>query len=170
MRFEEYLNYFESILEDPHPYQDYIKMNWTRMNRWLKTGKVRSELQNVIKEPQEWLVITEPWCGDAAHTVPFIQMIAEANPMVEVKYELRDSEPFSIEKYLTNGSKSIPKLVIRDKAGNDLFVWGPRPKGCQELFLSMPKEQAIIELQKWYNEDKGNGVQEELLSFLGTGS
>lgn len=164
------MNYFESILEDPHPYQDYIKMNWTRMNRWLKTGKVMAELQNVIKEPQEWLVITEPWCGDAAHTVPFIQMIAEANPQVEVNYELRDSEPFSIEKYLTNGSKSIPKLVIRDKEGNDLFVWGPRPKGCQELFQSMPKELAIVELQKWYNEDKGKGVQEELLSFLGTGS
>src|SRR5690606_37230624 len=103
-----------------------------------------------------WFVITEPWCGDAAHSVPFIQLAAQLNPLITVEYELRDSEPFRINDYLTGGSKSIPKLIIRDDQGNDLATWGPRPVECQKLFDQLKIDQADFETQKtslqhWYN-------------------
>ena len=47
---------------------------------------------------------------------------------------MRDNDNSEIESYLTNGSKSIPKLIIRDNDGKDLFVWGPRPFACQQQF------------------------------------
>lgn len=184
MNFQEYLNYFRSILdktealqEDPYTnpdYLDYTKMNWSRMNRWLKTGVLSAEIKETVAKitrPQHWLIITEPWCGDAAHVIPFLEMISRQNYLITVEYELRDSAPFSIEQYLTNGSKSIPKLVIRNEAGEDLAIWGPRPEDCQIVYAELMKEQAPfekvkVEIQNWYNADKGVKIQREIGKVL----
>lgn len=182
MDFQIYLNRFEQILKDQAPqapydnpaYLDYTKLNWSRMNRWLKKGELNEQLVAVVKgiaRPQQWVVITEPWCGDAAHSVPFIQLAAQLNSLISVEYELRDSEPFRINDYLTNGSKSIPKLIVRDDQGTDLATWGPRPVECQKLFDRLKAENADFEQQKvatqqWYNADKGQSVQAELETIL----
>jgi hypothetical protein len=184
MTFEAYLSYFESIIEkkaeeqvapyDNPDYFDYTRLNWSRMNRWLKTGQLTDTLKDIVKAidtPQHWIVITEPWCGDAAHSVPFFEMISRENELITVTYELRDSDPFRINDYLTNNGKSIPKLVIRDASDNDLATWGPRPAGCQELYSRLTAEKADFEkvkteLQLWYNADKGKAVQQELADLL----
>lgn len=184
MNFSEYLDYFESIISkapdeqlppyDNPAYMDYTRMNWQRTNRWLKTAKLSNALTDAIAavdKPQHWLIITEPWCGDAAHNVPFIHLAASRNPLITVSYELRDSEPFSIDNYLTRGGKSIPKLVIRDAGGQDLATWGPRPAECQQLYDVLTAEKADFErvktdLQNWYNADKGAKLQAELTALL----
>lgn len=184
MTFEDYLRYFRTIIDkaneeqtapyDNPDYIDYTRMNWSRMNRWLKTGKLSEELSAIIRairEPQHWIVITEPWCGDAAHSVPFFHMLAELNPLIRVDYELRDSEPFRINGYLTHGSKSIPKVIFRNAAGEDLAVWGPRPAGCQEVYAGLTAQNADFDtiktaIQKWYNADKGVEMQAELAAEL----
>jgi hypothetical protein len=182
MDFETYKQTFLEILNDEVPpppydnanYMNYVKLNWSRQQRWLKTGILNSDLIEVINsinKKQLWTIITEPWCGDAAHTLPFIEMIAAKNTLIKVDYSLRDSEPFLIDKYLTKGSKSIPKLIIADDAGSDLVVWGPRPVGCQLIYDSLSDrhldlEQKKIALQKWYNEDKGQSFQLELLDII----
>ncbi len=186
MTFQEYSNYFKRIIDTPPdqqvaPYDnpayiDYTKLNWSRMNRWLKTGQLSDELRDAVRginSQQHWIVITEPWCGDAAHSVPFIELAARENPNISVKYELRDSEPFRINNYLTLGSKSIPKLVIQDAAGNDLGSWGPRPKDCQKVYASLLAENADFEkikteIQHWYNANKGEDIQNELREVIVT--
>ncbi len=172
MTFQDYLAYFSKQIENPTPpydqadYAEYTRLNWARTQRWIKSLEVSSAFDHVVTSPQEWILITEPWCGDAAHSVPVIQKIAEKNPLVSLRYELRDAAPHRIEEYLTNGSKSIPKLIVKNQQGEDIFTWGPRPKACQEVFLSMDKEEAKVELQKWYNADRGVSTQEELLALL----
>lgn len=140
MNFNQYLNYFQEVIDNTNPqapyddnaYLDYTKLNWSRVQRWLKTGVLNTTIINKIKSistPQNWLVITEPWCGDAAHIVPFIELMSKQNNLINVTYELRDMPPHSIEKYLTNGkSKSIPILVIRNENNEDLNVWVEAPK------------------------------------------
>ena len=184
MNFTSYLNYFQTIVENkdgnlPELYQnpeyfEYTKLNWSRLNRWLKTGKLSDQTIQKLKEinsVQNWIVITEPWCGDASHIVPFIELMSRENDLISVSYELRDSEPFRIDNYLTNGSKSIPILVIQDENGNDLGVFGPRPEECQEFFMSEKEKGADFEglkiaLQKWYNTDKGVQIQKEIISLI----
>lgn len=144
------------------------------MNRWLKKGILAEEMLEIVRnidEPQTWIVITEPWCGDAAHNVPFIEMISRENPLITVSYELRDSAPFRIEQYLTNGTKSIPKLIVQDDAGKDLLVWGPRPRDCQKLYSILQKEQATfdrvkVDIQNWYNANRGVDLQRELTTLF----
>lgn len=182
MTFQEYLDYFEQILASPEdfdPYGDdeylhYAKLNWSRMNRWLKRFEPNDAIKSLIAsmtEPQHWIVITEPWCGDAAHSVAQLYQIVKNNPNIDFEIQLRDKEPFLIEDYLTDGSKSIPKLIIRNDVGHDKMIWGPRPKGLQDLFMQMKQEgrpfEEIKELtQKWYNDDKGAELQQELLAQL----
>ncbi len=182
MTFLEYSTLFENILQadSPQPpynnpqYLDYTKLNWSRMNRWFKTGKLTSEMTTLIRQvdqPQHWIVITEPWCGDAAHSIPFIEMMARENPLITISYELRDTAPSRIEQYLTNGTRSIPKLIIQDTHGNDLATWGPRPKDCQTIYQALMAEKASfekvkVELQNWYNANKGKDIQKELIGLL----
>lgn len=184
MTFKDYLDYFEKLINQ-HPsertppyddaeYAEYTKLNWSRLNRWLKTGKINDEMMAVlsgIESPQNWIVITEPWCGDAAHIVPFIELISRQNPLITVEYELRDSAPFRINEYLTNNTKSIPKLIIRNNKGEDLAVWGPRPEACQKVYLDLKEkgeamEQIKLEIQNWYNENKGAEIQREIRQVI----
>lgn len=181
MTFENYHVGFKEILNNANPsapyddldFLDYTKMNSTRVNRWLKQGEILPEMREYLtnlKQKQKWVLITEHWCGDAAHIVPFLYMMAEITPMVELEIQLRDSDS-EIDSYLTNGSKSIPVLIVRDEAGKDLFVWGPRPKACQVVFDELKAAGADFEdmkvaLQNWYNQDKGNLIQVEILELL----
>lgn len=178
MTFTDYQELFKQILEgtitdkpydDPH-YLDYVKLNFSRQNRWLKTGKLTSDTISTIQsinKKQTWLLITEPWCGDASHIVPFIVMMAELNPLIHVNLQLRDSEGSEIDKYLTNGGRSIPVLVVRTEDHKDIFHWGPRPSVCQEMHLKLkesnaPFEEVKVTLQQWYNENKGGDIQTEI--------
>lgn len=180
--WEEYINQFKEILNAEQPqapydnpeYLEYTKLNGSRLNRWMKTGKINEELTSVIKsisEKQTWYIITEAWCGDAAHILPFLYKMGELNDNIELKIVLRDTEPLMIDDYLTNGGKSIPKIVIRNAEEEDLHVWGPRPAETQKLYQKLKDEEADfetqkIELQKWYNTDKGNEIQKEFIGML----
>lgn len=178
MTFEAYLAYFEAVLNGNNvqkPYDDvhfieYTKLNHTRQTRWLKKGVIHDETRNIVQsinQNQVWVLIAEPWCGDAAHSVPFIAKMAELNPLITLNIQLRDSEESEIDRYLTHGGKSIPILIARDSNGNDLFVWGPRPEACQAEFNALKISGASLEeqkigLQKWYNEDQGRLIQLEI--------
>ncbi|MDO4729137.1 MAG: thioredoxin family protein [Bacteroidota bacterium] len=182
MNFEDYKQCFSDILEDritdgvyqDAQYKEYTKLNWSRQSRWMKSGVLEADVIAFLKNINQkmyWTVITEPWCGDAAHIVPFIELMSRENEKIEVNYELRDTAPFTIEKYLTNGAKSIPKLIVRDEHGNDLLIWGPRPQQCQLQFeeekkQGLPMEQIKANVQKWYNQDKGKEIQQEITSSL----
>lgn len=174
----EYLSSFEDILSrkltkkpyDNEAYIEYVKLNKSRMNRWLRTGLLKGSTQQTIEkisEVQNWYIITEPWCGDAAHSVPFIYLLSELNQNIKLTLILRDSEPEWIERYLTNGSRSIPKLIVRNNYDEDLFTWGPRPKECQLLISELKKQHISDEdiktrAQEWYNKNKGISLQEEI--------
>lgn len=179
MDYQTYLKICEHIITSetpPPPYNDalylkYAKLNFSRMNRWHKTLQLDEDLVQEVKkinEPQKWIIIVEPWCGDAAPTLPFLVRLAEQNPLVQYDVQLRDQEPFLINAYLTNGTKSIPKLIVQNQAGTDLFTYGPRSKAAQELVNEMKDANVEFdtlntELQNWYNRDKGAGLQKELL-------
>lgn len=181
MDFKNYLNLFNEILSgkiSDSPYQEekyiaYTKLNQARMNRWEKKALLNPILVqkiNEINEKQYWIIISEPWCGDAAHSLPFIHKLAELNPKITLEIQLRDTNS-EIQSYLTNKTLSIPILIIRNEKREDLLVWGPRPSICQNLFLDLKKSDLSPErqkeiLQQWYNQDKGQTLQSDLLEKM----
>lgn len=182
MNYENYKKLFDEILDSPSPappyddemYLNYVRLNKARMKRWDRQIVLDEYMTMQLKQithPQHWIIITEPWCGDAAHILPLLVQMTEQNELLTYDIQLRDSAPFLIEKYLSNGSKSIPKLIVRDEADNDIFVWGSRPVAAQkvadELKANKASKPEILDaLQRWYNEDKGNSLFEELSVML----
>jgi hypothetical protein len=178
MDYQKYQQLFNEILGAKHPgypynneiYLSYVKLNKARMMRWNKVLKLEDKLLGKLKQincPQHWIIITEPWCGDAAHIIPFLMSMAAQNCLISYDIILRDSEPFLIESYLTRERKSIPKLIVRNENGVDLFNWGPRPEPAQNLInqlkaVNTDTEVTKAALQHWYNEDKGQSLGNEL--------
>ncbi|MFT5777844.1 MAG: hypothetical protein ACI837_000792 [Crocinitomicaceae bacterium] len=183
MTWKEYTHLFKAIVSgeicsppyDNADYVDYVTLNQSRQKRWTKRGILNEELVNLLEnvdKTQYWTVITEPWCGDASHLVPFMFLLSEVSDNIHFKISLRDGKGSQIQDYLTNGGMSIPILVVRDANGKDLFHWGPRPKDAQELFLNGKADGKTwddqkVTLQNWYNADKGEQLQEELLHLFG---
>ncbi|KAB1063960.1 thioredoxin family protein [Salibacter halophilus] len=180
--FKSYNELIESLLEEnkttgtnqSEAMINYTQMNQKRMKRWFKTLKLSDEIKglNIDGQNQKWLIITEGWCGDAAHNIPGIEMIARELG-IETRYILRDENPEIIDAYLTNGGRSIPKLIAVDKDFNELFTWGPRPKECQELYLSLKENgsdwnEILEKVQRWYNSNKGAMLQQEFTQLLKT--
>ena len=181
MNWTEYLTKFEDVLEgknkeypyDNPDYLEYVKLNTSRLNRWMKKGALTDETTTVldkVKCHQKWILITEPWCGDAANIAPIIDLMAEYSDKIEFEIELRDDSTL-IDNYLTNGGKAIPKLVARNVTGEDVFVWGPRPAECQAMVMEMKtSDLTALEkktaIQKWYNTDKGEAIQREIRELL----
>lgn len=154
----------------------YSELNETRMNRLDKTITIADEhIQKLqqLKRNYVWLVISEGWCGDAAQILPIIHKMAHYSEKIELKLVFRDENEDLINQFLTNGTKSIPKLIILDK--NTLEVlgdFGPRPTQARQLIIDykikhgIVDEQAKTDLQLWYLHDKGVSVQEEILELM----
>lgn len=154
----------------------YTVLNEQRMKRWDKTVKVPVEAQEKIKSYKgdvTWLVLTESWCGDAAHVIPVINKIAELNTNIDLKLVLRDENDALMQQFLTNGGKSIPKLIMIDNgSGEVLGTFGPRPDAATQLVNDYLAEHGMISeefkeiLQGWYNKDKGQNTISDLLKLM----
>lgn len=155
-------------------YYEYRKLNLVRISRLEKNYKLTEEALNVvskIKEYQIWLVITEDWCGDSAQTLPVIASLAVLNKNIDLKILLRDSNPEIMDMYLTNGKRSIPKLVVFDQELNEIFHWGPRPTETKTLAdelhkKDLEKQEIIKQLHLWYAKDGGYSTEKEIIGLL----
>lgn len=154
----------------------YTKLNDKRMNRWDKTLKIPKVAQQKISEFEQdvtWLVIVESWCGDGAHVLPVLNKMAELNNHINLKIVLRDDNPELMDLFLTNKSRSIPKLIMIDtETGDVLNSYGPRPSEATSLVSRYIAKYGILtpefkeDLQHWYNNDKGQNIIEDVTNML----
>lgn len=155
---------------------NYSKLSKARMKRLDKTFKLSEKAIEVVQNSTKkysWIVLTESWCGDAAHALPIINKIAESSDNIELRIVLRDENEALMNHFLTNGSKSIPKLIALDTETNSVIdSWGPRPLKAAKMVLDHKNNFGALdaefkkELQVWYNENKGVNIEEEILALL----
>ncbi|GAA4305967.1 thioredoxin family protein [Nibribacter koreensis] len=161
-------------LEQSRLLADVTKNNVPIMERTYQTPLL-PELVNLVQNlptSMIWLVLTEGWCGDAAQNVPILASIAEHSPNITFKTILRSEHPEVMDAYLTNGGKSIPKLICLDaRTLQPLGSWGPRPQVLQEAILPLKKSdlhilETIRLAQEISDADQGHSLQKELLTFI----
>ena len=154
---------------------NYSTLNDRRMKRLDKTIKISKDtIQEFkkVKQPQTWLVLTEGWCGDAAQNLPILNKIASGTANIDFKIVLRDENLDLMDLFLTNGGRSIPKLVALDKDNNVLYLWGPRPAIATKMVVAYKEKNGALDpqfkqdLQVWYNKDKGKSVQEDFVNLV----
>jgi len=160
--------------EEAKKLHGYTKLNLQRMKRVEKTFNISDKLRQLlstIKTKQNWVVITEGWCGDSAQNLPALVKIAKVNPLIELQIIERDDNLDIMDLYLTNGTRSIPILISFDENGNEILRWGPRPKEAQQLVTRLKSEgmehDAFVEqLHLWYARNKGVALVSELKTLL----
>ncbi|MFZ1280235.1 MAG: thioredoxin family protein [Ignavibacteriaceae bacterium] len=176
---EQFTNQVNSINPDALDEQkkhafEILKLNLQRTSRLDKTFESADEIKDLFSQittKQQWIVITETWCGDSAQIVPVIAKLAQLNNNIDLKILLRDSNLDYMELYLTNGGKAIPKLIVYDENNDELFQWGPRPKEAQELFTrlkneGMEKSDINKELHLWYGRNRGKEIEKEIFALV----
>lgn len=155
---------------------NYTLLNNSRMKRLDKTIKIKNDIAKKFqnyKGDLTWLVLTESWCGDAAHSMPVMNKLAQLNPNIEFKVVQRHENVELMNEFLTNGKMAIPKLIVYDNNKNEVINnWGSKPSKVVEMIEDIKKIQGKltsefkIELQVWYNKDKGKNISEDLSKLL----
>ena len=154
---------------------NYSMLNDARMNRLDKKTKLTDSSIKALKSTkatQTWLLITEGWCGDAAQIAPIINKMSLESDKVNLKVVLRDENEELMNQFLTNGTKSIPKLIVLDQNDEVISSWGPRPSIATKMVTNYKEKHGGLdanfkkELQVWYNKNKGENIQEDVVAFL----
>ncbi len=185
MGYAQYRNLLEHLMaqdkttgpNQSETYLGYAKLNIQRMSRLDKTIVLNDDIKTAIKKisiPYIWLTLTEGWCSDAAQNLPLLAAIEQHSPHISLKLLLRDENLDVMDQYLTGTSRSIPKLICMEKETlKEIFTWGPRPKPAQDLMLELkknntPSAERSLQIQKWYNTDKTQTLQNEFLQLIQT--
>ena len=160
-------------------YLNYAKLNLARMHRLNKTANLTTELKEQLKKVKGnfiFLVLTEGWCGDAAQNLPTMHLMELACKNIELKLIFRDENLELMDKYLTDGGRSIPKLICLEKSSagpgyKEVFNWGPRPQAVQHIMHELKekgadKKEKAEKIHSWYAEDKTLSLQKEMKDLI----
>jgi len=184
LTYLEYIELTKSIINNVSPsapYDNekmlkYTEANLERMQRVSNNISIDQKLYNLLTSVTDrwiWVIITEPWCGDAAQIVPALCAFAEVNSNIETKLILRDTNLDLIDAYLTEGGRSIPKLIcLHQDTMEEIGTWGPRPQQIQVMVDKFKSDtttsfgQKVRQIHQWYDDNKSAVLQEEFIALL----
>ncbi len=178
LNLDEYIQTGENRLtasDTPEDFREYYELGNQRTQRALKTFKIDENQRQTLESSNfngHILIISEPWCGDASATVPAVYRFFE-DAGIETRIFLRDNDQSLINQFLTDGTQSIPKVLILNENFELLNSWGPRPKFGRDLLHRFknnpeeyPKEKFYNDLQVYYAKNRGKDAIAEILELL----
>lgn len=181
--YEEYMAAFENAVHakrtsgsiQTEELIHYTALNLVRSKRVFKHTEIQADLLGILNKLNKKIniiCITEFWCGDSSQITPAVELIAQKTDMLEIKYLFRDENIELMDRYLTNGGRSIPKYILFDaETGTEIAIWGPRPIDAQKVFEGLkasktPYDEIKETVQRWYNADKTHSLQKDWTLLL----
>jgi hypothetical protein len=161
---------FREFLERVHDKRDL----WHEIHARARVPADVLERARRLEGRWRFLVLTEDWCGDGLNTLPFLARLVEAVPGLEMRLLSRDANPDLMDAHLTEGTRSIPVVIVLDEEYREVGWWGPRPAPLQEYFLReikpLPKQERFPRLRAWYARDRGRTTLAEILDHIPPGT
>jgi len=79
-----------------------------------------------------------------------------------------------MDAYLTNGNRSIPKLVaVTADLQQELFTWGPKPKYLLDRLAAFKRNSGgltylefLEEIHLWYAKNKQKDLESEIYPLI----
>ncbi|MCH8334070.1 thioredoxin family protein [Candidatus Sumerlaeota bacterium] len=159
---------------------NYSHKNVEAMTKGYEKTEIPPELAEEVKAwdgEARLLLIGADWCGDVVANAPAIARLADLNPKIQLRVIDRDTHDDLMQLFLTNGTKSIPKLILCPSGMGSHAQWGPRPSACQAIMTenkgNKPKEEIRDMLRAWYKQDKSQTVLKEIwegIKAIGNGN
>jgi len=126
-------------------YRFYSKYNLERQERveseWLPSPTFMKEVDGIVG-PLTFFFVTDDWCIDSAYSLPLLQWISSRKKDIQLIIGLKNDNLQVLDEYLTDGARSIPKLIIENQAGEIVAVWGPQPEEIRLIRKNLMDNQA----------------------------
>jgi len=155
-------------------YYFYSRYNWDRQQLVESRYEPAEAFLNAVgalPEHAQFHFITDDWCIDSAYSLPQVEAAARHRPDIRLEVYIRDEHLSMMDRYLTDGARSIPILVIRDRNGMDLERWGPKPDVLHRLRKQLqeggaPGSEIVQATSDWYDDDGWLEVERELTACI----
>ncbi len=167
---------FKAIWDGAIPYDDFVRGAAVNRGLWEGVYRIANIPQWALSIACERaqglriLAIVEDWCGDASNTVPVLAKLGDLADCLDMRLIKRDQYPEVMDRYLTNGARSIPIVIVLDDCFEELGHWGPRPSELQSWVIankdSMSPEERYRRVRRWYAKDKGESTLREVLALI----
>lgn len=167
---------FRKLWQQATPYHEFVRDAHANRELWAGMDRIAHVPEWAIAavrasgEKFNLLVLAEDWCGDGSSTIPYLAKLATLTKTIEVRVLRRDEHPVVMDRYLTNGTRAIPIVIVLNRQLEELGHWGPRPQALQEW---VQRERAATgmkppfpQIRRWYARDKGESALREVLDLL----
>jgi hypothetical protein len=167
---------FATLWDQALPFEEFVAASEKQKGLWEGLHRIAvvpdwATAAVPLGAKRKLLVLAEDWCGDASSSIPVVERLVEAVPGFELRILRRDEHPEVMDRYLTNGSRSIPIVIVLDESFNELGHWGPRPSVLQSWVMAnrliIPKPELYPQVRSWYARDRGESILREILAIAG---
>ena len=167
---------FAELWQKAVSYQDFLDASGSHRGLWEGLYRLARIPDWALvadgERPRNLLVLVEDWCGDASNSVPILARWAAESARGELRILRRDENQEVMNRYLTNGARSIPIVIVLDENLVELGHWGPRPRELQGWVMEnrgvIPKTELYPQVRRWYARDKGETTLREVLEIGAT--
>jgi thiol-disulfide isomerase/thioredoxin len=102
------------------------KTRWQNAFAATRLTDAQKTLVAGFKREQNVLVLAGAWCGDCVSQCPIFDRIAEAAPVVKVRYIDRDEHADAQVELKINGGDRVPVAVFFSEDGQEVARYGER--------------------------------------------
>ena len=139
--------------------------NWEKIHAQVTLKPEQAKLVAGFVRNMKVLCVSGIWCGDCAQQGPLMERIAEASPLVELRFCDRDEHPELAEAIKINAGLRVPVLVFMAEDFEPVSIMGDRTLAryraiaARQLGPSCPLPGAPVDddelaatLQDWLDE------------------
>ncbi len=149
----------------------YLASDQSRAGGWqtVYDRVVLSEVQKAeiagFTREMKVLVVSGIWCGDCVQQGPMLERIAQANPLIDLRWVDRDAEEELSSRLKICGGGRVPMVVFAAEDFDVCAITGDRTlsryrglarrqlgPSCELPWAEIPVDESIAVLQEWLNE------------------
>jgi hypothetical protein len=167
---------FAPLWDEALSFEQFVKESTTHCELWTGVYRTARIPPWAVAQAAELgrrfrlVALAEDWCGDASSTVPVVARWAEAAGNIELRILRRDEHLEVMDRYLTNGTRSIPLVIVLTEDMEEVGRWGPRPAVLQAYVMEQRKSRTsqayFPDARRWYAQDKGESTLREVLEVM----
>ena len=141
---------FAKVFQRSLPYSKFLAAYGTAEHqaRWAKVYDAVSltaeqrEILGSFRRKMSVLCMAGPWCGDCVNACPIFQRIAEASPLIDLRFMNR-SQNFGVAAGPKPGTEEDPDDIRSTKLGKILVQWGIlTPERVNKALLYQEEQKA----------------------------
>src|SRR6185312_3612442 len=99
---------------------------WENAHAATQLTEPQKQLLGQFKRQTHALVLAGAWCGDCVSQCPIFERIAEAAPVIQVRYLDRDEHADVQKELQINGGDRVPVVVFFSEDGFEVSRYGER--------------------------------------------